>query len=158
MVIESCQLLATCFEVERLAAEDCPRTQKGNPRKWFNPKHPSSIWTRESTGNLDWLILHTQALIEEKYRRYPDKGRHFCHDFLDWVIKNLEDSIVPEGSQTEFSVAINDSMECRTHELFNSGDVIDKYRLYYTHDKPFAKWGKNRPAPDWFSDPKYRKK
>lgn len=156
MIVESSQLLATCFSLNRLAEKDCPRTKTGNPRKWFNPKHPSSIWTRESTGNLDWLILHTQAMLEEKYRRYPDKGRHFCHDFLDWVIDNLDDSFVPKGKQTDFSIAISESMSCRTHPLFENGSAVDKYRLYYTHDKHFAKWDRAVKEPDWFKDEKYK--
>lgn len=150
MIVESCQILATCFSLERLAEQDCPRTIKGTPRKHFNPKHPSCVWAKKSTGNMDWLIMHTLALLEEKKYRYPDSPRHFCHDFVDWVIENLEDANTPEGELTEFSVAISDDSECRKIRDFEQKSVVDKYRLYYIYDKArFATW-KKREKPDWF--------
>jgi hypothetical protein len=155
MIVESCQILATGFSLNRLASNDCPRTQKGTPRKHFNPKHPSCLWARESTGNFDWLIMHTLGLLDEKKYRYPNGSRHFCHDFVDWVINNIDDAEIPKQDQTEFSIAISEDSKCRQHPLFNNGSVIDKYRLYYTHDKPFANWSK-REAPDWFFDKKYQ--
>ena len=83
MIVESCQILATCFSLERLAEQDCPRTIKGTPRKHFNPKHPSCVWAKKSTGNMDWLIMHTLALLEEKKYRYPDSPRHCNLHFLE---------------------------------------------------------------------------
>lgn len=156
MIVESCQLLATCFDLNILAKQDCPKTQKGTNRKWFNPNHPSSKWCRESRENLNWILQHTRSLLDEKYYRYPDSDRHFCHDFVDWVSSNLDLSFVPIGPQTDFKIAINENMSCRLHPLFENGSVVDKYRLYYTHDKPFAKWT-GRPAPSWFFDKKYSK-
>lgn len=154
MSIESCQILATCFTLDRLAAPDCPRNQKGKPRKHFNPKHPSCKWARATLGNFNWLIDHTAELFNQKYLRYPNKGRHFTHDFFDWVVNNREDCIVPSGPLQEFSIAINKEQSCRSHPLFSSGSVVDKYRLYYTHDKPFVTW--STQIPEWFTDEKYQ--
>lgn len=149
MCVEYSQLLATCFPLSRLAQPDCPRTQTGNPRKHFNPKHPSSIWTRQSTGNLDWLILHAEALFDEFEFRF--QKRHFCRDFLDWVIENVDDADVPEGEQTDFSIAISDDSLCRQHISFEKACPVGKYRLYYLHDKKaFATWQKGRAQPNWY--------
>lgn len=145
MGLESCQLIATCFSLDRLAASDCPRTQKGKPRGHFNPKHPSSLWTRASRANLQWLLCHTEATFEEKYARYPKGGRHFSHDFLDWAINRFDDCEVESGLQTEFSVAINEDKQCRRHPHFEKSDVVGKYRLYISMDKPYASWIRNKP-------------
>lgn len=155
MIVESCQILATGFSLDRLAASDCPRTQKGTPRKHFNPKHPSCVWARQSTGNFDWLILHTLALLEEKKYRYPNSPDHFCAGFVDWVVDNLDDAEVPHGEQTEFSVAISEDSKCRQDPSFNLTDVVNKYRLYYIYDKTFATWTR-RQQPDWYKN-EYRK-
>ena len=149
MGIESCQLLATAFDLERLAQDDCPKTQTGNPRKHFNPNHPCGVWARQSTANFDWLLLHTQALFSEYTRRF-DK-RHFTEDFADWVVINLEDANVPQGKLTSFSIAIGDDKICRNHPDFEGSETYQKYRYFYQYDKPFATWDKLNNTPDWFS-------
>lgn len=149
MLLESAQLLATCFTLERLAQSDCPRTQKGTPRKHFNPNHPSALWTRKSSANMDWVILHALEIENERIAR--GMNPHFVMDFLWWVIENLDDSIVPEGELTEFAVAINEKMNCRKVAGFDSLDPTVKYKLYYRLDKPFASWTRNKPS--WMNWP-----
>jgi len=149
MCVEYSQLLATCFSLSRLAEDDCPRTQSGNPRKHFNPKHPSSIWTRLSKSNMRWLIRHATALFDEFELRFNKK--HFCRDFLSWVILNIYDADVEEGKLTDFSIAISQDSLCRQDFRFDFASSVDKYRLYYIHDKKaFAKWNKGRSAPQWY--------
>ena len=86
---ESAQLLSNCFSIERLSASDCPRTQKGHPRKHSYPHHPCSKWTAKTKANMDWLILHAYTQFEEFSFRY--KKRHFSQDFLDWIIDKLSE-------------------------------------------------------------------
>lgn len=148
MPLESAQLLATCFPLDRLAAEDCPRTMNGDSRKHFNPKHPCSIWVRQTTENFNWLLAHTFALLHEKYERYPNNGRHFVHDFVDWVNANKNDAICPAGYITEFPLCINEDKNCRKIAGFDNLDRVEQYRLYLKHDKPYATWIRNKP--DWF--------
>lgn len=146
---ESVQMLSNCFELERLQAKDCPKTQKGHSRKHSYPHHPCSKWAKASKANMDWLILHAQAQFEEFIFR--NKKRHFSHDFLDWIIKNIDDSIVPDGDLTPFAVAIQQDKNCRKIPNFDSFSVTEKYRAFYRLDKPFAKWKRGRQQPDWFS-------
>lgn len=150
MCVEYAQLLATCFTLDRLAEADCPRTQTGNPRRHFNPKHPSSLWTRETRGNMRWLLDHANALLVEFELRYGKT--HFCSSFISWAAANVDDCVVPEGDITEFAIAINDEQKCRQDPRFESASVVEKYQLYYAHDKrDFAKWEKGRIAPLWFN-------
>lgn len=148
MGTESCQMLANCFPHTILSQIACPKTQTGNARKHSHYAHPCSIWARRSKTNMRWLIEHTENIFEEKYNRYPKGGRHFCHDFLDWVKNNLKYALVPSGDLTTFAIAINDKCKCRAIGGFDSMTRIEQYRLYYIHDKSFATWKMNKP--EWF--------
>tara|TARA_B110000196_G_C20450995_1_gene344955 strand:+ start:233 stop:406 length:174 start_codon:yes stop_codon:yes gene_type:complete len=53
------------------------------------------------------------------------------------------------GERTDFAIAISDTMNCRKIEGFDNLSSVEKYRLYYKHDKPFVKWTKRR-QPVWF--------
>jgi hypothetical protein len=148
MGLESCQLLQLLFPLERLAENDCPRTQKGSVRKWFNPKHPCGKWVLESKGNVDWLILHARAQFQQFRRRYGKV--HFTESFLDWVEKNYSEIDIPNKPITKFPIAINEKMTCRQVDNFDNFERFEQYRLFYKMDKPFASWEKGVSAPDWF--------
>lgn len=151
MLLETCQILATCFSLERLAYSDCPRTEKGTPRKHFNPNHPSCKWARQSDSNMEWLILHALSLREERINR--GMNTHFCESFLDWVIKNQGDSCVKKGILTDFLPAINKKTNCYSIENFSKFSTTTKYKLYYKMDKSFASWKRNKPEwIDWEVD------
>lgn len=150
MGLESAQLLATCFSLDRLAAPDCPRTEKGSPRKHFNPKHPSCLFTMYNRSNMQWVIDHAQAIFEEKYRRYPSGGRHFTHNFLDWVIANINDSHVPNGELTDFLPAITENAICRrTIVNFDNLDTTEQYRYFIIFDKHYSIWPTESDIPPW---------
>ena len=62
MIVESAQMLANGFSLERLAQDDVPRNQKGEPRTHGYSKHPCTIWAYETTDNMEWLcscLLYT---------------------------------------------------------------------------------------------------
>lgn len=150
MGIESCQLLQTLFPLERLAQKDCPRTQKGTPRTWFNPKHPCSVWTSASKSHVDWLIEHARVQFAEYTLRY--KKRHFTEDFLNWAEKNKSEIEIPDLGIIDFPIAINADKNCRKVAGFENLPRFEQYRLFYKMDKcSFAKWEKGRGKPDWMS-------
>lgn len=144
-VVESAQLLANCFTLDRLADIDCPRTQKGTARTHSYLHHPCAKWTQATLGNMLWLLDHVKVMLDEKYKRFPDAGRHFTHNFIDWVDANIEDSTCPVGPRTDFAIAINENSNCRKLPQFNNVSSVEKYRLYYKMDKPFATWRSNKP-------------
>lgn len=96
---------------------------------------------------MDWLILHAQAQFEEF--TFRNKKKHFSQDFLDWIIKNIDDAIVPDGELTQFPIAINKKMNCRKVIGFDNLQRFQQYRLYYQLDKPFSKWERGRNKPEW---------
>lgn len=150
MIVESAQMLANTFSLERLAESDCPRSQKGSPRSHGYSKHPCTLWTCKSKANIQWLIEHALEMNNERKYRWEDKPDHFSIEFIKWCKENLDDSEVEETKLTEFAIAISDNMHCRQAvNDFDSLSAVDKYRLYYKHDKPFAKWTK-RLNPSWY--------
>lgn len=149
MLLESCQILANCFSLERLSAQDCPRNQKGQPRKHSYYNHPSCKWARETKDNMIWLIVHALEMEAERLAR--GFNPHFSFSFLNWTANNVEESEIQDGAQTDFSIAISPNMNCRKVSDFDNLHPIQKYRLYYKHDKLFAYWKRNRP--DWIDWP-----
>ena len=149
MVTESAQLLQSCFSEERMAANDCPRTQFGTPRLNGNKNHPCAKWTRRSKQNMLWLFDHVEAMEAERFNRGSTK-EHFSFSFVRWAKANINDAWVPDGPLTEYAIAINEDKKCRQDPRFHFGDAVLKYRLFYKHDKPFATWKKGPPA--WFTE------
>ena len=149
MIVESAQMLANGFSLERLAQGDVPRSQKGNPRIHGYPKHTCTLWAYETTDNMEWLCSHALEMGNERRYRWPDRARHFSLNFIAWCYENIKDSIAPNGEITDFAVAISEDMNCRKIEGFDDLSSIDQYRFYYKHDKAFADWTK-RPRPSWY--------
>jgi hypothetical protein len=145
VLLEIAQMLANCFTEEKL--KYAPKTKTGTARKHSYYNHPVSKWIRNTKENLRWALSHGFAL--EKERLYRGYNPHFSIDFINWVQQNIEDSVVPDGPLEEFAVAIADNKNCRQILGFNSLDSVEKYRLYYKYDKPFAKWSV-RQTPTWF--------
>jgi len=163
MVLESAQMLANCFTVEQLADAACPRTKAGTVRKHSYYNHPCSKWLRVSRNNMRWLCLHALAMDVERLQRTEIRIReeltlkerglpynkdvadalpvpHYCIPFINWVIDNLQYSIVPEGSLTEFAQAMPDGFKCE--------DSVQAYRNFYiTGKQHLHKWTQNKP--DW---------
>jgi hypothetical protein len=149
MIVESAQMLANCFTLERLAADDCPRNSSGNARSHGYSNHPCTRWAMESSSNMNWLILHALSMCHEKKRRYG--GGHFSESFIRWCDLRYNDSLVPLGGLTDFAIAISDQQQCRKHQGFDGLTAVEKYRLYYIYDKSsFAKWKFCSP-PKWFT-------
>lgn len=147
--LEICQMLTYLVPDEML--NFAPKTAndeiRQKPARHYN--HPVSKFVRATTGNLDWVIDHAYYLDEERiWRSYGKKKTHFSKQFLDWFVDHRGFFEVPSGDLTEFSVAINVDMKCRTQPNFEELSVIDQYRLYYIYDKPFATW-KRRGVPYW---------
>jgi hypothetical protein len=112
-----------------------------------------------------WLIAHAFAMDTERIQRYrlkaqellklkeegkphaPDivnsaPAQHFCIPFINWVQLNLQHSLVPEGSITEFAQAMPDEFKCE--------DSVQAYRNFYIAGKQHLhKWIQNKP--DWIS-------
>lgn len=143
--LEITQMLANCFMDFDL--ELAPKTESGTVRKKSHFNHPVSIWMRKSKSNMLWAIEHALALEQE--RLYRGFNPHKSLKFLSWVIANCDKSIVPEGRQTDFAVAISNDKICTSHPDFNKSDSVGKYRLYYSIDKRYMLKYTRREMPSW---------
>lgn len=142
MIVETAQLLSLAFPLERLAEEDCPRTQKGTPRKHFNPNHPCGLWTVEDYYNWSWLLDLAYAMMRERKHRGAET-EHYCKEFFDWCNKQMPD--LPVG-------CFSDPPACVREDLIDR-NVVQSYRNCYLYDKSETmelKWT-NRKIPEWMN-------
>lgn len=108
--------------------------------------HPSSIWTRDSAENYQWLYRLFQALCAEKDFRYPDGPNETLHNYGGFLSKP------PTGIKDEPFVEPPLAMPAgyKIKRPDDSYDTVASYRAYYIGDKYyFAKWT-NRQIPRWF--------
>lgn len=147
MIVESAQMLANCFDLEKL--KESPSSKKGEPRKYSYYNHPCSVWVRTSTDNMRWLTDHAFALYDEKCARgYTNP--HYSMQFIEWCASNIYNSVVTKAGLTDFAIAINAESKCRKTEGFNDLSTVQKYQRYYQYDKPFATYT-NRVPPTFMS-------
>lgn len=146
MIVEDLQMLGSAVIRHGAKPEQMPITKKGTPLKGGYHNHPCTRWAGDTRSNFNWLIVHAIESCREYTKRF---GRtHFCESGIKTVDKLGH--LIPPGSLTEFAVAINDNSNCRRFAGFDTKSVVEKYRLFYKHDKPFAKWEKGRTQPEWF--------
>lgn len=147
MPTESMQMLSTILTHLDIEA----------PYKPVMLNHPSTIWARETKQNFLWLMQHTYALCQEYTQRYGKmhKVEETFYEFEDNLYKGA--SLLPDTELTEFAIAISDDMQCRKQTGFDEATAIEKYRMYYLHDKwHFATWKTN--SPDWWPNDWYKQK
>jgi len=152
MQIEGAIMLAHAFPQEVLDHPSTPRTSTGKPRRrgkgYF--KHQCSIWARETKDNFMWLVDHTLEMFTERMFRWPDSNEHFTKSFIQWCKDNVHNTIMTSTGLTEYAVAISDDCDCRkVNKNFNDLPVVEQYRQYIIHDKPFANWTV-RNKPSWY--------
>lgn len=162
MIVESAQMLSTAHRM--LDGVMTKRPSKSGKRmvpyyelddyeaelvymKAVHFHHPCTKWTMESAANYEWHWHHLYALCKEYTYRYatekePHKDTKVERERL-WALKSLPKNI-PNIPMTDFKLAMNHYPMCK------DPDPVVAYRNYYHAAKPFAKWQKGRPAPDWW--------
>ena len=155
MIVESAQMMST---VHRMLDGE-PYRAKSNSGKTtqtyykFDDKrdelyylavhkfHGCTKWTSESKANYEWHYKHFVSLGEEFEYRFGKT--HATINKLGELLSKAPKNI-PDIGLTPFYQAMTHFPEC-FHE-----DAVQAYRNYYHMAKPFAKWQKGRPAPDWW--------
>ena len=145
MLSETAQILSNCYSLERLAEDDCPRTQKDTPRKHSYPHHPCCKWVQESFDNWWWVVKHGFSLEQERLYRGFNPG--FAFRFIEWCSKN-----VPKFSKVDMTKPAQAfGVEW---EYLRGDDPVEAYRRYYNvakRQQPTLKkvWTR-RGAPNWW--------
>lgn len=147
MILESCQMLATCFTHEQLT--NAPPTKQGTAWKHTHVNHPCSKWVRESRMNALWLVYHTVELLNERRFRWPKRDQHDCKRFFDWVFINLKDVKFDKTERTPFAIAIPETAKCRRLLFFDDMDAVRQYKAYYKKDKVHCHEYTKRNKPEW---------
>lgn len=129
MPLEAVQLLSTASHKLNLRA----------PYKPNHVKHPCTLWLLESSANIEWTMLHAQALFREYSARY---NRTHASEvaFRSLDMYGLLDAV--PGDMTPFKLCMP--------EQYKRESAVESYRAYYLGDKArFAKWSKSDP-PEWW--------
>lgn len=152
MCVESAQLLSTAHRVID-GEEYTGQSQSGRKAKRWrlnndldtilysatHINHPSAIWTRQTSGNYNWLYDHLVALGREYTHRY--NRRHVTISKLCDILKNPPDNI-PQGAMTPMP-------SCMDKEYIIGNDPVENYRNYYNKGKTSLHRWTNRFPPEW---------
>ena len=141
IIIEGTQLLAAAYPLERLAEPDCPRTQKGTPRKHGHYNHPMTKWVRTNNSNFIWTLNHLDSLYQERLYRF--EKHHFSKDFIEWVRNNPSD--LPVGSLTEHPQCFAVSFP----QCIVPGNPVKGYQNYYNEGKKEFRFGSKIVKAKW---------
>ena len=141
IIIEGTQLLAAAYPLERLSQPDCPRTQKGTPRKHGHYNHPMTKWVRTNMTNFTWTLNHLENLYLERLFRF--EKHHFSKDFIEWVQSNLPD--LPNGQLSEHPQCFAVSYP----ECIVPGNPVLGYQNYYNKAKMEFKFGSKIVKAKW---------
>jgi hypothetical protein len=135
MPLESAQMLCTVHRILDGGNEDL--------YKIAHPKHPSTLWTMESSANYLWHYRHWMELCKEYTYRYGKV--HKSWEKFGMRLSRAPANI-PKGTLTPFKLAFKTQPECIVE-----GDPVASYRNFYkTKQSRFdMKWTKRR-IPNWF--------
>ena len=154
MVLEYCQLLSTAHRVcDGEPVPDFTRTGRKTTRfilpdsrekiiyQTTHMHHPSTVWTRTSKTNYEWLYSLLTALNSEYTYRYV-KTHKLASDGLIGALRTPPANI-PDDDFTEPTPAMPDEYKVENNSL-------QSYRQYYKYGKAhLATWSK-RTAPEWW--------
>lgn len=128
MILESAQIMSTVHSL-------CGNSTTYKPT---HPKHPCTIWARESVNNYKWLLAHAKALCSEYTFRYGKV--HKTQAIIDNELSIIPN--IPDIPLTKFVQAMPDK--------YKEEDPVEAYRAYYICEKgSFAQWKKRNP-PNWW--------
>jgi hypothetical protein len=132
MITEYGQLLSTCHHMMSSSPSNLLF------KKCF-PKHPCSIWLRESSANYIWLYQLFCCLCREYTYRY---GKiHKTETRLKILLNEIPD-LLPDEPMTVFRQAMPDNLKLK--------NPILAYHSYYRHSKRhIANWS-GRNVPWWY--------
>ena len=136
MILESAQMLSTAHRI----LDGDEYADKHKLYKATHKNHPSTVWTRASSGNYNWHFDLFKAMLGEYTFRYGKL--HKCMD----LFRSLENwpTNIPRKKFTSPPQCMPEEYKCE--------DTVQAYRNYYLGEKAgFAKW-KAREVPTWFRD------
>lgn len=141
IIVEGTQVLATAYPLTVLQQADCPRTQKGTPRKHSHYNHPVTKWVRTNINNFVWTLNHVDALYQERLYRF--NKQHFSRAFIDWCWSNPPE--LPHESRTEHPQCFVNTYP----ELVVINDPVKGYQNYYNVAKRSFQFGKKTVNATW---------
>lgn len=137
MIVENCQMMSTACR--QICAQ---KGLKPNPTlmKAAYHNHGCTVWVRHNNSNFNWLIDHTEGLLEV-FDLFGNPDKHNRARRLISIFNHYS-RYFPQEPITPFYNGTPDKTSRRT--------IVNKYRTYMQQ-----KWAKetpnwtNRQPPDW---------
>ena len=161
MILESAQLLSTAHRVLDGIEHHVPKPLSNG--KWRTKKHwilldereellysathvnhPSSVWTRESNNNYNWLWHYLYEHCKEYTHRYGKSHKVERDNIL------AELSIIPNNIPIRPFTQPPQAMP----DEYKGSDTVEAYRKYYKYGKAHLHSWKNREVPFWILENK----
>lgn len=142
MVLESTQLLCTYI---RETNKNLSEGDKQILYKSTHANHPCSVWLRENTNNVAWLLELAWSLSAEYTFRY--KKYHKCREILK-RIGPLMSVGMRFTEHTPFPLCMPDAIS--TYANAAEMNAPDAYRLYYASAKRHICTWKRGDTPYWW--------
>lgn len=122
------------------------------PYKLTHKNHPSSIWTRESLSNYNYIVNLGFALCEEMIHRHKTKYQK-CIAVFEWLRDNQPN--IQDIGFTKPRLAMDFNLYGFTEIIQTTESdlqwAVNNYREYYRHGKVKLYSWKKRDKPEWIS-------
>jgi hypothetical protein len=155
MQLETAQMLSTACRI--LLTVD----QIGDTRLYrsTHAQHPSSVWIRQTVGNLLWISKYVDGMDQEWLTRKPGRAVHASYRVstaatsllmsnLD-LYKDIRSSA--NRSLSPVPLCMPEQYWPGTERHVNLDEAVSAYRDYYCHEKAgIAKWPADK-VPYWWT-------
>jgi len=118
--------------------------EEHNLYKPVHQKHPCTLWAMENSSNF-WFAHQLYVWMCQEYTIRYDKVHGASKHFLS-LFNSMK--FLPEGDMTQHPQCFGKYEILKTEEFY----PINAYRMFYVHDKTFARYNNGRDRPEWFID------
>jgi hypothetical protein len=105
--------------------------------------HPSTVWTRHSHGNYQWLLSHLWGLLDEYRHRHGVPHYRLEHAM---ILGRAPECPLMEEALTVPPAVVSPELKPETPSW---PSVVEAYRKYYLTKKRHLHLWMVRPKPDW---------
>lgn len=135
------------LELAQLASTAHWQTGGEAPYKQTHINHPSSIWTRESLSNYNYVVSLGLCLCDEMRHRYNTPHQK-SEKVLEWLRDNKPN--IQDKGFTRPKLAMPDEFKIYpTNDMTDLQWAVINYRNYYKLGKAHLHNWKNRKQPEW---------
>jgi hypothetical protein len=150
MQLETAQMLSTACRILLTVG------QIGDTRlyKSTHAQHPSSVWIRQTVGNLLWISKYVDGMGQEWLSRKPGRPVHASYyvarSAAVLLMDNVDNDLAANRSLSPVPLCMPEQYWPGTYRLVDIASAVQAYRKYYLAEKSsIAKWPVGK-VPYWW--------